>query len=526
MKMGWGGKSSFEDPRRAWRRCLVTAAIACAFSCGYASAQIPEGWEIVEIAPAGTEYSYGGVDINDRGQVVFDRRLWPSLTQIEIFLYYRGRTFQLTDDDYYDSFPRINYHGDIVWMRDENRGTDKDIVVWRNGEVHTISARAYHESSPDVNDAGLVIWNGWPEAPPSNRAEIFLADIFGGPGSTSRQVTNDGFSNQVPYINQHGDFIYTRADFSVVPWLSNVIAFLGGRFHPLTSGSLVFTARGLNDIPHIVWDHSQSGAYLWDGDRAENIVVQNAIAQGINNCGDVPFARFDRTQQNYMQWLWRDRQLFQLTDGKRGAGGAEINNRGEVAFGTGRSTAHGIALFTKPSFAADLNADGRVDLADFALLQRCFGESPTDPDALCLSAEVDRNGIVELGDFAGFAKFFGGPARVERECGLHRLVDNERSAMMTQTQRSFVTSTILAGLFLGSNSSAQNCSEMFNYSWVAQGDAIRWSDPLNWGELPGGSPGECDHVFFPIQSTTVMDVYNSSLTPTEVGSGSGTQGRR
>ena len=100
---------------------------------------LPEGWEIVEIVPAGTEFYYGAPGINDRGQVVFDRRLWPSLTEIEILLYDRGHVVQLTDDNVYDSFPRINNPGDIVWSRDvQGDGRASGIVRWRNGQLRTI----------------------------------------------------------------------------------------------------------------------------------------------------------------------------------------------------------------------------------------------------------------------------------------------------------------------------------------------------------------------------------------------------
>jgi hypothetical protein len=64
-----------------------------------AVAQIPEGWEIIEIFPAGTEYYCGPPDINDRGQIVFDRRLWPSRNETEVMRYERGKLTQLTQTD-------------------------------------------------------------------------------------------------------------------------------------------------------------------------------------------------------------------------------------------------------------------------------------------------------------------------------------------------------------------------------------------------------------------------------------------
>ena len=94
-------------------------------------AQIPEGWEIVEIA-SDPGFYHARPDINDRGQVVFHRTIAPSLDRnaMEIFLYDRGQLLRLTDDDTYDAVPRINNHGDIVWAREiHGPGTDAAIVL-------------------------------------------------------------------------------------------------------------------------------------------------------------------------------------------------------------------------------------------------------------------------------------------------------------------------------------------------------------------------------------------------------------
>ena len=64
-----------------------------------------------------------------------------------------------------------------------------------------------------------------------------------------------------------------------------------------------------------------------------------------------------------------------MTDGCYGGSKNSINNRGEIAFryGSVADLQMSIALFTKPSFVADVDFDGDVDLQDFALVQGCFG---------------------------------------------------------------------------------------------------------------------------------------------------------
>ena len=130
-----------------------------------AHAQIPEGWEIVEIANDPAFY-HAWADINDRGQVVFHRTIAPSLDRnaMEIFLYDRGQLVRLTDDDTYDAFPRINNHGDIVWVREiQGPGTEGAIVLWRNGELTTISDQLFWEFDPAIqNDKPVKVWVSLP----------------------------------------------------------------------------------------------------------------------------------------------------------------------------------------------------------------------------------------------------------------------------------------------------------------------------------------------------------------------------
>ena len=60
--------------------------------------------------------------------------------------------------------------------------------------------------------------------------------------------------------------------------------------------------------------------------------------------------------------------------------------------------------------ASDINADGHVDMADFARLQNCFtgvGGGPVTP--ACESADLDGNGTVDLDDFEQFQSSLTGP---------------------------------------------------------------------------------------------------------------------
>jgi hypothetical protein len=61
---------------------------------------------------------------------------------------------------------------------------------------------------------------------------------------------------------------------------------------------------------------------------------------------------------------------------------------------------------------ADLDADGDVDLGDFATFQTCFnGPNQAPARGGCAAADLDADGDVDLADFATFQTCFNGPNR-------------------------------------------------------------------------------------------------------------------
>lgn len=62
--------------------------------------------------------------------------------------------------------------------------------------------------------------------------------------------------------------------------------------------------------------------------------------------------------------------------------------------------------------SADVNGDDRVDLADFAEFQACFG--PTEDDDLCYDLDCNGDGFVDLFDFGLLSGSFTGPTLVRQ----------------------------------------------------------------------------------------------------------------
>jgi hypothetical protein len=365
--------------------------------------QIPQGWEIVEIFPAGTEYDCGPPDINDRGAIVFHRRLWPSLPQIEIMLYDRGKLTQLTDDNIRDVFPRINNHGHIVWSRDIDEDGRLRIVRWTDGTAETVSnpAGPFADHGADINDSGHVVWSRSPMVPPDN-TEIFLFN-----GVTTQRITDDTFSNQTPRINVHAEFVFTQYNFYVSPWVSDIFGYFNRRLRRLSNAQDTLQYPDINDHRQVVWHGASSGVSLWDNGITTTIIATNAGGAHINNVEDICFSRRDFVYQEGEIWLWRQGKLLQLTDGSFGGNFSALNNRGEIAFQYGRVRSYGIALFTRRCFQGDFDSDGDRDLRDFAILQRNFG-SQDDAEELCPLGDMTADGCVGMEDYEEFALWFGG----------------------------------------------------------------------------------------------------------------------
>ena len=88
----------------------------------------------------------------------------------------------------------------------------------------------------------------------------------------------------------------------------------------------------------------------------------------------------------------------------------------KVTYDDGSSLTHtydnnGNLVFVESrAVASDINANGRVELSDFARLQVCFtgtGGGPVTPG--CESADLNGNGTVDLDDFAQFHSSMTGP---------------------------------------------------------------------------------------------------------------------
>ncbi len=375
---------------------LMVAFAAAPRACG----QIPEGWEIVEITSTPTVFD-GSADINDRGQVVFTGALGPSRSDWEIFVYDRGRLLQITRDDLWDTAPAINKHGTIVWARDLHGDGALSIVKWQNGKLEIVSDQPFNEASPDINDAGQIVWNGFINDT-AEGGEIFLFD-----GVSTRQITTDLFSDQGPHINEIGQVIWTRCDFSGMQ--SGMMLYDHGNIRRLSTSETACAGGELNDHLQVVWVDAQNSIQLWENESIIQVSSSVSGSPNINNDGTVVFSRWDGVAQIWSVWMYGRGRLARLTAEPTSRSARDVNNRGEIVFSWGPFL-RDVALITNPIFRADADFDGDVDLRDFAVLQNCW-DSLTSFGSECSEADLNVDGFVELGDVEMLVELLGGPGQ-------------------------------------------------------------------------------------------------------------------
>jgi len=90
-----------------------------------------------------------------------------------------------------------------------------------------------------------------------------------------------------------------------------------------------------------------------------------------------------------------------------------VHVSGTLNVGVGAATVVRVTFLAQ----ADLDLDGDVDLADFAMFQGCFnGPNRAPKQAACDDADFDKDADVDLLDFSAFQGCFNGPNRVPK-CG-------------------------------------------------------------------------------------------------------------
>jgi hypothetical protein len=413
---------------------------------------VPPGYEVVRLTNDGWLDLFPR--INNLGHVVWSKRIVNSYGE-EIFLYDGVRIRQITDNDLAEWHPDINDDGLMVWQRrtkPELYADGEEILVYDGKTERIITDNEYLDSGPRINNLGHVVWSQFTGGAchPSRK---LLWD-----GTRTTVIVDDGYNNGSAEINDFDQFAWTRYDDCAGPstWKGMIRYYTGREIINITDGAREDQVATLNNRGLVGYGigYPEEGIGWWQNSRT-GVLTDLGYAGWLNNRDHWVFTRWYEEDSISQVWIWRDGPIRMTKSGVTENSG-QINDCGEIVWlryredrrtdvflmrlvpgdanHDGKTSAtdfmagfavgvsgprQGIPFCEGPS--ADMDHDGDVDLADFAMMQaadvlaehfeRLVGciSGPQLPRDLCasLAIDFDRDGDVDLKDFVGFQAVMG-----------------------------------------------------------------------------------------------------------------------
>ena len=269
-----------------------------------------------------------------------------------------------------------------------------------------------------LNDSTMLVW-------PHNFRDddVTPTELFTYDGKSVCQLTDNGYANLSPRIDSSGAIAWTRYDFTISPWTSNIMLYREGEIIELTDGSGQRQGADLNDLGQVVWGSGVFGIELWENGEVTTITPNGGVPR-INNLGHISFARWDDELEKWDVILYRDGKFLRLpSEGLWGAD-SDLNERGEVAWRAldDRTGYTDIFLMRTIGHKGDFEHDCHIDLRDFRVMQLCFtGPDAAPPGGLlgpCQRADFDNDSDVDGTDLAAFYDAVTGPGQTVPNCEL------------------------------------------------------------------------------------------------------------
>ncbi len=379
-----------------------------------ASAQVPEGYEVVVLANDLGIHSRP--EINDRSEVVWSSSFPPPVDRSDAWLYSDGVIRKISDDGGYDINPSINNNSVITWRRCESYfNSGCNLIKWEDGEMAIIATPYLVQQSPKINDANQIVWlhdfSGT-----ADDVELFVTEQ----GETL-QITDDELSNQWPRINSSGDIVWTQFDFSVPLFTTSFMLYSDGVTTQLADDRTHPGNGDINDAGQMTWG-SNNGIELWDNGKI-TVIADGGGSPKINELQHISFARHNEAADRNEVWLHKNDTLYLLSDAQHSAVATAINDLDEVAWRAfvNDSGDTSILMLQEIATAGDFDGNGVIDLRDLRAMQVCFtGSDGAPPGGLlgaCTRADFDADGDVDLDDFASFDGVFVGAGGTDEDRG-------------------------------------------------------------------------------------------------------------
>lgn len=385
------------------RRASVGLGLSLVF-LPLAAAQIPPGYKLVHVTDS-AEYD-SSPRINNRGQIVFLRRydIDDGNTQ-EIMVFDNGQLIRLTNDTVWDSGPDISDDGVIVWSRYVGPDGTAEVVRYENGQLTQITNNALDDYSPRINGPGHIAWSAWNRLGcASAGSEIRFFD-----GATILDVSANGLSNQGVRLNDLDEIVWTRFDFCQDPYESLVILYANGQTTQLTVEQQQPFGTALNNHSQAAWMHRVPPDYHHENQVWQAGVTTTLTTWGtnvyLNNTGQIAFDRWHDDTEVWQVWYVSNDQFRRLTEEPEWNVTGDINDRGEVVWERGLYPDSDIR-YMKRMPVGDLNCDDRVDFSDVDPLVLLL----TDPGAYAAQfpncdrqlADINGDGSVNAFDVDPF----------------------------------------------------------------------------------------------------------------------------
>lgn len=345
-------------------RILTATLLLLAALPPIVSGQIPPGYWVQQITD--NNFQECPPRLNDRGQIVFERRSGPGGTG-ELFLYDRDSDTltQLTDDDVVDAFPDISEDGTITWTRfigppGQFGPTGEIMIRDPDGTVTRLTNNAVEDRVSRINSQRHVAWKRY-TGPGCGGVAM---DIYFFDGQTTRAITTDGVpsnvANQGPSLNDDDDISWTRYDFCVNPWQSRVMIYSKGQIAEISVPDM-FEPQGasINNQRQVTWSYldQEVGDHrivLWENDRSSFLTFGRGAL--LNDRGHVAFTQWHNEIPAWQPWLYRGGRLFRISEESFGVVSHDINESAEVVMLSGAFPDFDVRLLRRFELG-DLNCD-------------------------------------------------------------------------------------------------------------------------------------------------------------------------
>lgn len=185
-------------------------------------------------------------------------------------------------------------------------------------EVTRLTHNSVDEHSPDMNDAGQIVWNQWDESD----QEIFLYD-----GTSVTQLTDNSIDDQNPHINNRGDVVWRGDDGSD----DEVFFYDGTGITQLTDNSYDDWPADINDLGDVVW-FGAGEIFLYNGTGITQLTDNTYDDRNpkLNNSGQVVWKGSVGQYSDYL-FFYDGNEIVEIPDSQDGSS-PQINDQGTVVF--------------------------------------------------------------------------------------------------------------------------------------------------------------------------------------------------